>query len=334
MNDQPWLSPATRPVEALGADAEHLYRLILRSRPRDLAQHADVLGWPLPEARKALARLEGMRLARQTPQGPVVAEDPRSGIGRLIAVEEEELDARRGRVLQLRESLESFEQDFRHGLAQAAPRAPRWQEVPPAEAGEMVRHLLRTTEGEVRQMVRYIEHGPAHEEAMRRSWKEMMGGGGLTLRTIFPLETLSSPGWWDVAAYRATTGEQQRYIAEDLMPVAFIVFGQEAVLVSGDEDGTEDYILIRADDIVRPFITLFEEMWRRSRPAVPEGSTSRDDVRLLELLGLGLKDEAIARQLGIGLRTVRRRVAALMDQHGVDTRFQLGLAVARRGLMR
>ena len=51
------------------------------------------------------------------------------------------------------------------------------------------------------------------------------------------------------------------------------------------------------------------------------------------MLGAGLKDEAIARYLGCSLRTVRRRIAALMDRHGADTRFQLGLAVAQGGLL-
>jgi DNA-binding NarL/FixJ family response regulator len=43
-----------------------------------------------------------------------------------------------------------------------------------------------------------------------------------------------------------------------------------------------------------------------------------------------MKDEAIARYLGVSLRTVRRRVAHLMAVNGVDTRFQLGWALARR----
>ncbi len=50
-----------------------------------------------------------------------------------------------------------------------------------------------------------------------------------------------------------------------------------------------------------------------------------------QLLALGMKDEAIARYLGWGLRTVRRRVARLMEEHGVDTRFQLGAAVTAAG---
>jgi DNA-binding GntR family transcriptional regulator len=42
-----------------------------------------------------------------------------------------------------------------------------------------------------------------------------------------------------------------------------------------------------------------------------------------------MKDEAIARQLGVSLRTARRWLANLMAERGVTTRFQLGLTVAR-----
>lgn len=46
------------------------------------------------------------------------------------------------------------------------------------------------------------------------------------------------------------------------------------------------------------------------------------------VVGGGL-DEAIARQVGVGLRTARRWLAHLMAERGVTTRFQLGLTVAR-----
>ena len=52
---------------------------------------------------------------------------------------------------------------------------------------------------------------------------------------------------------------------------------------------------------------------------------------LLEQLMAGATDEVIARKLGIGLRTVRRRIAALMIELGVDTRFQAGVEAVRRG---
>jgi DNA-binding NarL/FixJ family response regulator len=54
---------------------------------------------------------------------------------------------------------------------------------------------------------------------------------------------------------------------------------------------------------------------------------------VLELMMLGAKDESIARQLGVSLRTVRRRIADLMDELGAATRFQAGMEAARRGLL-
>ena len=65
----------------------------------------------------------------------------------------------------------------------------------------------------------------------------------------------------------------------------------------------------------------------------PAPATPEPDLRrlLLTQLADGAKDEQIARTLGISLRTVRRRVAALMSDLGVDTRFPAGVEAVRRG---
>jgi DNA-binding NarL/FixJ family response regulator len=74
-------------------------------------------------------------------------------------------------------------------------------------------------------------------------------------------------------------------------------------------------------------------MWERADP-VPELdlSSSRPAMRrhLLEQLASGAKDEQIARALGLSLRTVRRRIADILIELGVDTRFQAGAEAVRR----
>jgi DNA-binding NarL/FixJ family response regulator len=50
------------------------------------------------------------------------------------------------------------------------------------------------------------------------------------------------------------------------------------------------------------------------------------------MLGAGLKDETAARELGLSLRTYRRRVADLMAALGADSRFQAGLRARELGL--
>jgi hypothetical protein len=48
----------------------------------------------------------------------------------------------------------------------------------------------------------------------------------------------------------------------------------------------------------------------------------------------GSTDTAIAGQLGINVRSVRRWISDLMDQLGVATRLQLGAALVRAELLR
>jgi len=52
---------------------------------------------------------------------------------------------------------------------------------------------------------------------------------------------------------------------------------------------------------------------------------------LLTLLASGRTDEAAARQIGVSVRHLRRRVARLMDLLGASSRFEAGAEAARRG---
>ena len=51
----------------------------------------------------------------------------------------------------------------------------------------------------------------------------------------------------------------------------------------------------------------------------------------LDQLARGAKDEQLARTLGLSLRTVRRRVAELLDELEASSRFQAGVEAVRRG---
>lgn len=57
------------------------------------------------------------------------------------------------------------------------------------------------------------------------------------------------------------------------------------------------------------------------------------DVKILRLMRSGLPDQAIAQHLGLGHRTVQRRITRLMDQLDARGRFALGLRVSELGLL-
>jgi DNA-binding NarL/FixJ family response regulator len=93
-------------------------------------------------------------------------------------------------------------------------------------------------------------------------------------------------------------------------------------------------LIVRAPGLVSLVSELFEQLWLRAAPLDhPDDAEVDDRRRILELLMSGTKDETIARQLGLSLRTVRRRVAELMDELGARTRFQAGVEAHRRGLL-
>jgi DNA-binding NarL/FixJ family response regulator len=49
------------------------------------------------------------------------------------------------------------------------------------------------------------------------------------------------------------------------------------------------------------------------------------------LLTVGASDQVVARQLGVSVRTVERRVRYLTEHLGAATRFQAGVQAVRRG---
>jgi DNA-binding NarL/FixJ family response regulator len=69
----------------------------------------------------------------------------------------------------------------------------------------------------------------------------------------------------------------------------------------------------------------------RDNAPMQEKQLDRRDARILSLLSDGRSDSTIARESGVSLRTVERRVRSLMDRLGAKTRFQAGVQAARRG---
>lgn len=316
----------------LAADAQALYRHVLRQAPATMEEHARELGWTRTKAARVLADLEALRLIHLTEGSHIQAEDPRVAFGRLLDVEEQSLAERRQQLIDVRRSIETYESDFREGTQLSGPRMPPWERVPASEVAGVIERLARTSNGRLRQVTSSYARNSKHLETVR-SVRQRMLDDGREQQSIFPLAVLDEPDWRSLAGARSAAGEQQRYLEE--VPAEFLIFGDHGVLLV-DEAGpilrTPDMLLVRAPRMQQVFVNLFEELWRRADP-VHDGSAADADVRVLELLGLGFKDEAIARHVGLSLRTVRRRVAALMDEHGVDTRFQLGVAACRRGLL-
>ncbi|GAA2444377.1 hypothetical protein GCM10010433_52130 [Streptomyces pulveraceus] len=58
-----------------------------------------------------------------------------------------------------------------------------------------------------------------------------------------------------------------------------------------------------------------------------------DAPSIIDLMAQGLKDEVVARRIGMGSRTFRRHMSSIMDKLGASSRFQAGVVAARVGLI-
>jgi DNA-binding NarL/FixJ family response regulator len=104
-------------------------------------------------------------------------------------------------------------------------------------------------------------------------------------------------------------------------------------LLSGQNTAPES-VLIRSSGILDALIAYYEAEWARAYPLpMAKGPAPVDDVdrQVLALLLAGLTDQAVASQLGLSLRSVQRRIAALMEVAGVTTRIQLGWHAGQHG---
>jgi DNA-binding CsgD family transcriptional regulator len=87
-------------------------------------------------------------------------------------------------------------------------------------------------------------------------------------------------------------------------------------------------VMVYSTPVVEAVSWLFDTLWDSAAPLPVETDGGHG---VLELMARGRSDEQIAAVLGLGVRTVRRRIAEAMDRYGVTTRFELGVAWGREG---
>jgi sugar-specific transcriptional regulator TrmB len=163
---------------------------------------------------------------------------------------------------------------------------------------------------------------------------------GVRYRAVYSRDALSSDADLNHVFMAAESGEEVRLVSE--LPMKLAIFDDRlAMLPFASPDGAASRaMLVRPSGLLDALRLLFEMFWERgvSLPGtreeidVGEGPT-QEELRLLALIGAGLKDEAIAYRLGLSPRTVRRRIARLMERLGADNRFVAGYQAAKRGWM-
>ncbi len=182
----------------------------------------------------------------------------------------------------------------------------------------------------------YADERVADEELLAEDseeWKALDRGTGL--RCVY------HPGF-DADRLKELTlfaakGEQSRTAP---VPMKLVIVDASVALIPSMRSYLPGHELrmsiVRHPLLVEALQWLFEAVWDTAVPIAASTYTESDPRRqmLMSLLMTGSTDQAIASNLGINVRSVRRWISDLMDELGVTTRLQLGAAMVRAEYIR
>jgi len=314
----------------VGAEEEQVYVALLRDPGRPITRLASQCGLPSSRVRGLLESLERRGLVSRSPSGTAkfFPTPPQTAVEVLVLQRQEELERTRLAATELERVHRVREQDPIRLVEVVTGREAirqRWLQ------------LERTAKRELVAFDRPPYMNPPSEQTNPPEDAGLQKG--VRFRVVYDHSALAYPGYLRIIEGYVADGEEARVVPE--LPMKLDIIDSSAALVPFDYEGPgpPTALIVQARSLVRALAMLFETVWQRATPfgkepdpPEPGGLINRPEtLTLLNLLAAGLKDEVIARQLDIDLRTVGRRIRRIMDEFGATSRFQLGLQLGARG---
>lgn len=193
-------------------------------------------------------------------------------------------------------------------------------------------HLIRTARIEVIGMMK-------PPTLVMASSERVMPAESVANRAIFETGALEAPGALDaIKAGLRRVGDEVRVHTK--VPLKLLGADRSVALIPLSlRDTAPASLLIYQSPVLDAIHALFDYVWESSvrldmvngrAHHRPDSTLSPEDRQLLSLLLAGLTDEAIAAHFRVSVRTVQRKVHALMEVANVRTRMQLAWEAARQ----
>lgn len=314
------------------AETERVYTALVGMPRCTAAELADACGLAAPAAGKLLSGLVRDGLAVRSAGRPPTfsAAAPDVAVGALIHEREQQLGEARALVQRLVET---------HREAGRISHPDMAAELL-TDRDDISKAVYRLTTGARREVCAfdrppYVDRPGSNLDAQLDRQRT-----GVTHRVIYDREAVAWPGrLQDDIMPSVRAGEQARVRPE--LPLKLVISDSTAAIIpfSLATGGQSAAYLIHPSPMLVALQSLFEAQWERAiplgeaagpAPAEP-GQPDAETRALVSLLASGLTDAAIARTQGWSARTTQRRIHRLMTELGASTRFQTGLAAARRG---
>lgn len=246
---------------------------------------------------------------------------------------EREITEQRRRTIELTDAFEPF-------MALSAEVSIPTHAITVLEGGERIQAALNQATAECQTEVLTVQ--PSN----RISERNLLQGlerdrplieRGVRIRTLYQHTARHNP---EKLAYVAqlSDGKVEYRTIDEL--VERLIICDETVAFIPTRDDQQVALELRHPGLVRYLVKVFEFMWGRAVPltagapyeTAPDGIT---DIQhsIAKLLVEGHVDEAIARRLGMNVRTCRAHIAKLATALGSGSRAQLGYLIAQSGIL-
>ncbi|MCX4553508.1 LuxR family transcriptional regulator [Streptomyces sp. NBC_01500] len=316
----------TPPEGQLSEDAVQVFRWVSNQGPCDATTLGSALGMPESCAASAVATLIELLLLRHLPGNPgqLVAVAPDAALAALVAPKEAGLRRQLAEIDRLRAELTLLTPFYAEGRRQCQGRTPLTEITDLKTVVGMITEATMRCRKEVRTCHPGGGRSPALlEQAFVRD-RDMLRRG-VRMRTLYQ----------HTARYHLPTQEYARRMTDEGAEIRtlselfgrMVAFDAETVFIPHQDD-LDAAIVIQEPSTVTYLCATFDHAWSLADPYHPAWteSSARDEVKqaIVRLLAEGMKDEMVARRLGMSLRTCRKHIAKIMEQLGAASRFQAG----------
>jgi sugar-specific transcriptional regulator TrmB len=304
---------------------EAIYRTLLRDPAAPIAQLAGAANTSTTRTRTALGRLVELGLVRRA-DNHFIPIRPEAALAALVHRRRAELDAVEAATAELSE-------EFRAGDLKAHP-AGLVEVVTGTEA--INRRATELFEAATEEVMAFDAPPYALQLSNEVGIEGPILARGVRIRVIYSQRALDLPGRYERIMELASLGEEPRILPG--LPMKLRITDSRVALIplTATQRATESVAVVHESGLLDALIALFEALWAAAHPIGAVGRPSGGELdeaqaHVVALLASGLKDETIARNLGVSMRTAGRRIREVLDLLQATTRFQAGAAAARRG---
>ncbi|MFJ8014488.1 LuxR C-terminal-related transcriptional regulator [Streptomyces sp. NPDC096339] len=320
----------------LDADAEAVYRILLKRPRAGVAEIAQGLDWPVERAKLTLDGLAELTLVRNSSEelGKIRLVNPEFGLAGLLQRQERELAQHQQAVAATRLAITQMLTEYGDDQEAQTDEVRRYTGLDAINS--QIERLAQGAESRVE----VFAPGGAQTEAALEAARPLDRAAverGVQVRYIYLDSVRNDPATLNYARWLNDIGGEVRVLPQ--LPPRMIIFDRRAAIVPIDpEAAARGVLILRGSGVVTALVSLFRQTWARAQPlgetrtvtAEPDGLT-RQEQAVLDLLFEGHTDDVVARKLGVSVRTGRRITADLMARLGARSRYQAGALAMERG---